>query len=251
MDGAFTTRPVDPELADAYFAKVRSYEGDQLTSMRRQRNGALVFAVVGFATAAVMSIAVDVLVKRPPSPPMVFVADRSTGLVEHMTDLAGETIGEVAAFNRNFASSYVQSREGYVWEAIAAQNAAVAAYSSQDEYARYLAQQRAPGGAAQVYGRRAMIRTLVRSVHLMSDPKEEAKRGVITVFYDRAEIKAGDDVSPFWDEKTGCLRQTETCHRWSATVDFERLGTKLPESLRTKNPLGWLVTAYEARQEGS
>jgi type IV secretory pathway component VirB8 len=198
-----------------------------------------------------MTFAVDRLVTRATVTPMVFVADRSTGLVERMTDLAGETITEAAAFNRNFAASYVLAREGYVWEEVSTRNTNVAAYSSQDEYARYLAQQRAPGGAPQVYGRRATVRIMIKAVHLMSDPKDEAKRGIVTVFFDRAEIKAGDDVSPFWDEKTGCLRQTPTCHRYSANIDFERIGTRLPENLRTKNPLGWLVTQYEARPEGS
>jgi hypothetical protein len=44
-----------------------------------------------------------------------------------------------------------------------------AVYSAQDEYARCAAGAKAPGGAPQLYSRRATVRTEVRSVFLLSD----------------------------------------------------------------------------------
>jgi type IV secretory pathway component VirB8 len=250
MDGAFTSRPVDPETADAYFEKLASYEADRLASMQRQRNLALGGMSICAAAVGAMALAVAALAGMQKEVPMVFVEDKVTGLVTRNTDLAGDTLTEVEALNRAFAKQYVENREGYTADEVSVRNRRVAAFSAQDEYARYAAQQHAPSGAPQLFGRHATVRVMVRAIHQLTDAKD-AKRGVMEVTLDRAVVDAGDDVTPFWSDTQGCLRVNAKCQHLSVKLDFERLGSKLPESLRNDNPLGWLVTQYESVGEGA
>ena len=221
-----------------------------MESMRRQRNLALGGMSISVAAVGAMALAIAGMAAMKKVEPMVFVMDRTTGLVDRNTDLVGNTLTEAEALNRAFAKQYVENREGYTADEVGVRNRRVAAFSSQDEYARYTTQQHAPSGTPQVLGRHATARVIVRAIHQLTDT-QETKRGVMEVTFDRAVIDAGDDVTPFWSDTQGCLRAGAKCRHMSAKIDFERLNTKLPESLRNENPLGWLVTQYESVGEGA
>ena len=249
---AFLARPVDPELADAYFAQQRSFEGHRLRGMARQRNLGLVVGAVGAAIGLMATYAVAALAPLKTVEPAVFVVDKATGIVARNTDLAGSTITDIDAVNRYFAADYVAAREGYVWEELNTTAEKVALSSTYEEAARYQAALKAPGGPPALYGRRSMVRTVIKSTFLLSDPAHEAKEGIMQVRFDRGVLPIGDDTSAAWDPHRGCIapKPTYVCQTWSAKFHFTRMTTGLPEAVRLKNPLGWVVTEYEARPEG-
>ena len=249
-DVDFRSRPVDPDLADAYFQQRSSFAGDKLRSMTRQRNGACVLFGISATAIGLMAWALASLAPLKSVEPMVFTVDRATGVVDRTTDLEGSSITEIAAVNRFFADRYVHARESYVWEEINTYADEVKSLSSLPEGQRYAAAMKSSSGPPAVYGRGTVVRVVTKSIFLLSDPKVEDKDGIMQVRFDRFEAKPGDDATFVWDDRRGCIspKPTSVCQTWSARFYFKRV-KELPESIRRKNPLGWVVTSYEVRPD--
>ena len=249
---AFRPRIVDADVTDAFFSQVESYEADKLKSMRRQRNGAFIGMGIGLVTAGLMAAALAGLAPLKSVEPMVFVVDRATGIVDRNVDISGDSISDIDSVNRSFAATYVRYREGFVAEELDEINRTVAAFSSSEEYARYLAWMKAPSGPPQQYAglHKAIVKVKIRSVFLLSDPSVENKRGIMQVRFDRAEIVPGEDASAYWGADGGCVgKPNPNCRAWIAKIDFERVPGSLPESVRLRNPLGWVATSYASAAE--
>jgi type IV secretion system protein VirB8 len=236
-------------LLESYFSQIESFEGDKLKSAIRLRNAAFAAAGVCVGALGLMAYALASLAPLKSVEPMVFVVDRATGVVERNTDLDGEPISTAGAINAHFAEEYVRSRQTYIADGLDELNRKVAALSGPDEYRRYVEWTRA---RTQHYSgtSKASVRVKVKSRSLLTDPASQDKRGIYQVRFDSAEMKPGEDSSQFWGADGGCIgRVHPACRSAVATIHFEWSHEALPESVRGRNPLGWIVTSYDVSED--
>ena len=113
--GAFQARPVpnDPDLMDAYFRQVASYEGDALKAAKRSTRLAWTVAAAAGAVAAVACLAVAGLTPLKTVVPIVFRVDQATGMIDRVYDVRGGELAASEAERRYFLWQYVLHRQGY------------------------------------------------------------------------------------------------------------------------------------------
>lgn len=113
--GAFQARPVpnDPDLLDAYFKQVASYEGDRLKAAQRSTRLAWTIATAAGIVAATACIAVAGLTPLKTVVPVVFRVDNTTGMVDRVYDVRGGELAATEAERRYFLWQYVLHRQGY------------------------------------------------------------------------------------------------------------------------------------------
>lgn len=112
---AFQARPVtnDPDLLEAYFAQVSSYEGDRLKAAQRSTKLAWSAALAAGIVAATACIAVAGLTPLKTVVPVVFRVDNTTGMVDRVYDVRGGELAATEAERRYFLWQYVLHRQGY------------------------------------------------------------------------------------------------------------------------------------------
>ena len=112
---AFEARPVpnDPDLVAAYFAKVTSYEGDQVKSARRSARLAWTVAAAAGVIAGVACVAVAGLTPLKSTDLVVLRVNDTTGMTDRVYDVRGGEMAASEAEQRHWLWQYVLHREGY------------------------------------------------------------------------------------------------------------------------------------------
>ncbi len=231
--GAFQARavPNDPELLDAYFRQVASYEGDRLKAARRSTRLAWTVAAAAGAVAATACLAVAGLTPLKTVVPIVFRVDNATGIVDRVYDVRGGELAASEAERRYFLWQYVLHRQGYGY-AEAQRNFDVVSLMStadvQRQYADWFKGSN-PQSPQVVLGRQGSA-TLNWVSTTFLGPK------LAQVRFTQAERK-GDALLP-------------TRHM-VATIGFDFAHGPISGSAINVNPDGFLVTSFHVDQENA
>ena len=230
---AFLARPVtaDPEVLDAYFVKVASYEADRLRFHRRTARAGVAVGAVGALVGLAGALAVAALTPLKSVVPLVFRVDNATGAVERVYDLRGGPLEASEAEQRYFLWQYVRLRQGYSAAEAPANFEAVALLSAPPVQADYAAEFRGsnPSSPQVVLGRdgTATLRWISTS---FLGPKLAQVRFV-------QHERKGDVALPV--------------RRMVATIGFDVVPGQVSASAINVNPLGFVVTSYRADVEAT
>jgi type IV secretion system protein VirB8 len=229
--GAFQARlvPPDPQLLEAYFAKVASYEADRLRHYRRTARAGFAVGAVGAAVGLAGALAVAMLMPLKSVVPLVFRVDNATGVVERVYDLRGGPMAAGEAQQRYFLWQYVRLRQGYSPAEVQANFEAVALMSAppvQTEYAAWFRGSN-PNSPQVMLGHdgSAVLRWVSTS---LLGPRLAQVRFV-------QHERKGDVPLP--------------TRRMVATISFDFIPDQVSASALNVNPLGFVVTSYRADPE--
>ncbi len=213
----------------AYFARARLWEQDQLAATERSRRIAWAVAA-GACLLAVVSVgAVAALSPLKSVEPFVVRVDNATGIVDVVSGLAPGPASYDEAVTKYFLAQYVRAREGYSFTEAPAHFQTVSLLSSQAEQVRFSALYR--GSDAEnpqvAFGQSGVAEVRIKAISLLG-PR------LASVRYLR-ETRRGDEV--------------RTSH-WIATLEFGfESAASISTSDRLVNPLGFLVSEYRADPE--
>lgn len=215
----------------AYFEEAKSWDADRLASAERSKRLAWMVAAGACVLACAAVSAVVALAPLKSVEPFVVRVDQTTGAVDVMTALKGQSeLTYDEAVSKYFLSQYVRAREGYLPPAAKGYFQQVSIMSTPDEQQRWAEVFRPsnPQSPPALYGQQAVADVEIRAISFLS-PNVASVRFRRTVR--RADQVAGSD--------------------WVATVSFSYSKAPMLESDRLKNPLGFQVATYRADPEVS
>lgn len=213
----------------AYFARARLWEQDQLAAAHRSRRTAWGVAAGACLLATVSVGAVAALSPLKSVEPFVVRVDNASGIVDVVSGLQQGPATYDDAVTKYFLAQYVRAREGYTFTEAPTHFQTVSLLSSQPEQARFSAVYR--GANAEnpqvAFGQSGVAEVRIKAISLLG-PR------LASVRYQR-ETRRGDEVR---------------ISHWIATLEFgfESAAT-MSTSDRLINPLGFLVSEYRADPE--
>ena len=229
----FRARPIpnDPELLDAYFRQVTSYEADRLRSARRGTRLAWAVALGACGVAGAACFAVAALTPLKTTVPVVFRVDNATGIVDRVYDVDGGAMAASEAERRYFLWRYVRHRQGYSFAEAQEDFDAVSLMSTPDTQRLYADWFRGSNAASPqvVLGRNGMATVNWVSTSFLG-PK------LAQVRFTQTERK-GDQLLPV--------------KHMVATIGFDFARGSITGASINVNPDGFLVTSYHADQENT
>jgi len=228
---AFMARPItaDPEVLNAYFSQVASYEASERARDRKIARAGFTIGAIGAAIAVLGVSAVAALTPLKTVIPLVFRVDKTTGAVERVYDVRAGNMEIGEAEKRYFLWQYVLHRQTYTAAEAESNFNAVALMSSsqvQQEYANSFKGTN-PNSPQVVLGQdgNATVRWISTS---FLGPK------LAQVRFLQMASKAGTPLPP---------------QRMVATIAFDFAPGQLSSSAINVNPLGFIVTSYRADME--
>lgn len=230
---AFMARPVDadPELLDAYFRQVASYEADKRRGDRRLARLGAAFGAAGMLVGVLGLGAVVALLPLKTYVPYVFRVDDATGAVERVYDVRGGAMEATEAQNRFFLWQYVRLRQSFTAAEAQAGFDAVALMSSPPVQAEYAAWFRGsnPESPQVRLGRDGSAAVRWVSTSLLGP-------GLAQVRFAQVERKGGVELPT---------------RRMVATIAFDFAPGEVSGAAINTNPLGFIVTSYRADTEAT
>jgi type IV secretion system protein VirB8 len=244
----FTARHVEgEEAADALMAQIESFEGDKLAEKERINRRLWKALGISLVVIGLQGAGNGMLAKFQHFIPIVMVEHEGAGNVTRQYSQDGDGITDAAAINRMNATTYVTSREHYYPGLWATDFKTVSLLSSPEEQKRLalIYAKDSPADPRTVYGTKGEVRidrsplmssnNSVMKPALLSAAKDEAKAGVMQVFFYRSDSTDGENFSK--------------PEEWVATFHFERRpGAKISDDAVAVNPFGWVVTEYESHR---
>lgn len=228
---AFKARPIaaDPQVLDAYFAQVQSYEASERARDRKTARAGFMIGAIGAVIGLAGVGAVAALTPLKTVIPVVFRVDKTTGAVERVYDVRGGNMEVGEAEKRYFLWQYVLHRQTYTAAEAESNFNAVALMSSsavQQEYANGFKGTN-PNSPQVLLGQdgNATVRWVSTS---FLGPK------LAQVRYMQFAGKAGTPLP---------------AQRMVATIQFDFAPGQLSSSAINVNPLGFVVTSYRADME--
>jgi type IV secretion system protein VirB8 len=228
---AFMARPItaDPEVLNAYFAQVASYEANERARDRKTARAGFAIGAIGAAIGVMGIAAVMMLAPLKTVIPLVFRVDKTTGAVDRIYDVRGGKMPVREAEKRFCLWQYVRYRQTYTAAEAETNFNAVALMSSPQVQQDYAAgfkgtNQNSPQVLLGQDGN-ATVRWVSTS---FLGPK------LAQVRFIQLTRKAGAPLP---------------AQRMVATIAFDFAPGQLTASAINVNPLGFIVTSYRADME--
>lgn len=213
----------------AYFEEARRWDQDRLQAALRSKRLAWTVAALsgGLAIAAVAAVAALAPLKTVE--PFVVRVNQTTGSVDVMTGLKGESdVTYNEAVSKYFLGQYVRAREGYLPAAAEENFRQVSISSTPEEQQRW----------ADFY----------RATNSDSPQAKLGPDGVATVAIRNISF-INDKVANVRFTRTSRKAQEVQAHDYIATLTFTYTKAPMLESDRLRNPLGFQVQNYRADPE--
>jgi type IV secretion system protein VirB8 len=216
--------------ASEYHSQAVSWETSRLEQLRRSERRAWTIAIIAVVLVLLSWLAIVFMLPLKESVPYLIRVDNATGVPDIVTTLKEKPVGYDEVMDKYWVARYVRARETYDWFTLQEEYSTVNLLSGPDVASAYNHKFEGADAEDRKYGNSTRITSTLSSIVLDG-------HGVATVRFTK-HAKAVAEGSP-----------EETSH-WVATLGYEyRNVSKLRESVRLTNPLGFQVLTYRVDPE--